>query len=114
MRISDWSSDVCSSDLGVASMDGDTGRGIPESLIEQLERDGAVLLPGIVGAEWLDPLREAIERDIANPGPYANGYKAADGRGRFHGNSRLWEREDRPEGRRSGKEGGSRGRSGGL
>src|SRR3546814_5646049 len=37
MRISDWSSDVCSSDLGAAQCDGRLGR-ILEQLVERLQR----------------------------------------------------------------------------
>ena len=53
------------------------------------DRDGAVLMKGVVPAEWLGVLAEAIERDIAEPGPYFNGYRPE--AGRFHGNQRIWE-----------------------
>jgi ectoine hydroxylase-related dioxygenase (phytanoyl-CoA dioxygenase family) len=73
-------------------MEGDAGR-TADPLVEAFERDGAVLVPGAVGAAWLEPLRAAIDRDIATPGPFANGYKSDDGKGRFHGNARLWEHD---------------------
>ena len=34
------------------------------------DRDGAVLVKGVVPVEWLSVLADAIERDIAEPGPY--------------------------------------------
>ena len=58
--------------------------------IESFDRDGAVLLKGVVGPEWLDRVAAAIERDIENPGPFFHGYDTG-GRGRFHGNLRIWQ-----------------------
>lgn len=57
---------------------------------EAFERDGALLLPGLIGSAWLDRLAAAIERDIASPGPCYHGYRV-EGGGRFHGNMRCWE-----------------------
>ena len=57
----------------------------------EFDRDGAVLLMGVVPARWLHVLEEAIERDIAQPGPYFNGYRPE--AGRFHGNLRVWEND---------------------
>ena len=34
------------------------------------DRDGAVLMKGVVPAAWLGVLADAVERDIAEPGPY--------------------------------------------
>lgn len=56
------------------------------------ERDGVVFLPSLVEEHWLARLREAIERDIRDPGPCFHGYQLAGG-GRFHGNMRLWEHD---------------------
>ena len=57
---------------------------------ESFERDGALLLPGLIDEHWLQRLRAAIERDIARPGPCYHGYEI-EGGGRFHGNMRNWE-----------------------
>ncbi len=57
---------------------------------EAYERDGAILLPGVVDDRWLQRLDAAIERDIANPSPCFHGYEI-EGGGRFHGNMRVWE-----------------------
>lgn len=56
------------------------------------QEDGAVLLPGLVEEPWLERVREAIERDIREPGPCFHGYEI-EGGGRFHGNMRLWEND---------------------
>ena len=53
------------------------------------DRDGAVLMKGVVPDEWLGILADAVERDIAEPGPFFNGYMPD--AGRFPGNLRIWE-----------------------
>ena len=58
--------------------------------IESYDRDGAVLLKGVVGPEWLDRVAAAIERDIETPGPFFHSYDT-EGKGRFHGNLRIWQ-----------------------
>ncbi len=58
------------------------------------ERDGVVPLRGVVDDRWLGELADAIERDIAEPGPWFHGYVADNGIGRFHGNVRLWETDE--------------------
>ena len=61
--------------------------------IETYHRDGAMVLRGVLAKPWLDRLADAIERDIAAPGPYYHGYEPEDGQGRFHGNLRVWEND---------------------
>ena len=56
------------------------------------DRDGAVLMKGVVPAAWLSVLADAIEHDIAEPGPYFTGYRPEVGR--FHGNQRVWEKDE--------------------
>ena len=58
--------------------------------IESYDRDGAVLLKGVVGPEWLGRVAAAIERDIETPGPFFHSYDT-EGKGRFHGNLRIWQ-----------------------
>ncbi|MCY4190613.1 MAG: phytanoyl-CoA dioxygenase family protein [Rhodospirillaceae bacterium] len=57
------------------------------------DKDGAVILKGIINGFWRERVAEAIERDIKNPGPFCHSYDAADGKGRFHGNLRTWEND---------------------
>src|SRR3546814_1840304 len=60
MRISDWSSDVCSSDLG-----GDSGAGISSPAPTHSEKDSS-LLRGGGGLQGLDPAGAELElRDLA-------------------------------------------------
>lgn len=65
---------------------------LPAETIETFRRDGAVLLPGVISGDWVARVREAIERDIAEPGPFCHGYTLENGR-RFHGNMRIWEND---------------------
>ena len=52
-----------------------------------------VVLPKCVGLNWVEALREAIDRDIHNPGPYVHSYDSEDSVGYFHGNLRTWEND---------------------
>ncbi|MDF1719717.1 MAG: hypothetical protein P1U65_03500 [Minwuia sp.] len=58
--------------------------------VETFHRDGAILLPGVISADWVARVRAAIDKDIAEPGPFCHGYTLENGR-RFHGNMRIWE-----------------------
>src|SRR3546814_11357319 len=51
MRISDWSSDVCSSDLDHAGGDGEDGDARPGKAVEAGIEEGGQDLPRAVGAE---------------------------------------------------------------
>ena len=57
------------------------------------ESDGVVVLPKCIGLNWVEALREAIDRDIHNPGPYVHSYDSEDSAGYFHGNLRTWEND---------------------
>ncbi|MEM7467775.1 MAG: phytanoyl-CoA dioxygenase family protein [Pseudomonadota bacterium] len=54
--------------------------------------DGVIIIRELIENSWLELLRDAIERDIDNPGPCFHGYEMAGG-GYFHGNMRLWEND---------------------
>src|SRR5437762_3051433 len=64
--IGDWSSDVCSSDLGAQTVDGHARRGFRETREQRGHpRDVAVVLPGLVGGaepDVLDLLRRHTDR----------------------------------------------------
>jgi len=66
---------------------------ISDGARETYNRDGALVLRNIIDASWLDRLSAAIERDIAAPGPYFHGYVPEDGKGRFHGNLKIWQND---------------------
>jgi ectoine hydroxylase-related dioxygenase (phytanoyl-CoA dioxygenase family) len=61
---------------------------------DAFDRDGVVPLRGVISEAWRAELAEAIERDIAEPGPWFHGYVPDNGIGRFHGNVRLWETDE--------------------
>ncbi|NKB56406.1 MAG: hypothetical protein GKS00_08725 [Alphaproteobacteria bacterium] len=60
---------------------------------DTFDRDGAVVMRDVIDASWRARLQAAIDRDIADPGPFVHGYDTADGKGRFHGNLRIWEND---------------------
>ncbi len=64
---------------------------IDDDIRRAYAEDGAAVVRGVVDPAWLERLRDAVDRDIAEPGPYVHGYTPADGNGRFHGNLRIWE-----------------------
>lgn len=47
---------------------------IDPSLVEDFRRDGAVRLPQVLAAEWLDLLAEGVEHNRANPSPWSHWY----------------------------------------
>ena len=66
---------------------------ISEAERAAFDRDGVMVLRGVLEPSWLERLSAAIERDIAEPGPYFHGYTPEDGKGRFHGNLRIWQND---------------------
>lgn len=65
--------------------------GLGETQIESYRRDGAVLIPGLF-ADWVDVLAAGIERNLAEPGPYAaENLKPGEG-GRFFDDYCNWTR----------------------
>jgi len=64
---------------------------INEATVEQYWADGATVVRGAVDADWRDRLAAAIERDIADPGPFDHSYDVEGGR--FHGNLRIWQND---------------------
>ena len=64
---------------------------VSEDQVAAYERDGAVLLPSLF-ADWVDVLAAGIERNLAEPGPYA-AENTVDGEpGRFFGDYCNWPR----------------------
>lgn len=62
---------------------------ITEAQIETFQRDGVVMLPGIF-TDWVDVIREGIDRNIANPSEYAS--ENAVTKGRFFDDYCNWQR----------------------
>lgn len=57
--------------------------------LQTYERDGVVLLKGLIGKDWLDKIAAGIAKDKENPSPWCHGY-AVEG-GSFFGDMRLWQ-----------------------
>jgi ectoine hydroxylase-related dioxygenase (phytanoyl-CoA dioxygenase family) len=64
---------------------------ISQDAIEAFRTDGAVLLKGIF-ADWVEPLRRGIERNLEAPGRYQRIYTPQGGSGRFVGDYCNWAR----------------------
>lgn len=59
--------------------------------VEAFERDGAVRLKGVL-SDWIDTIAAGIERNIAEPGPYAAENVRETGAGRFFDDYCNWQR----------------------
>lgn len=56
--------------------------------------DGAVALRGCFDRHWIELLREGVERNLADPGPWACDYTPPEGPGGFRDDYCNWERID--------------------
>ncbi len=65
---------------------------IPEPTIAQYERDGAVCVRRLFSQAWLDVLATGLERNLAEPGPYAKYYTDDGQPGFFFGDYCNWQR----------------------
>lgn len=59
--------------------------------IAAYQRDGVVVLRDVISPEWQQRIADAIERDIANPGPFDHSYDSETGH--FHGNLLIWQND---------------------
>lgn len=63
-------------------------------LATAFRRDGVAVARGVLGDEELRQLAEAVDENLAAPGPWANDYTPEGGTGRFFGDYVNWERID--------------------
>jgi ectoine hydroxylase-related dioxygenase (phytanoyl-CoA dioxygenase family) len=56
------------------------------------ERDGVVVARHVLDEQQLADLADAVEENLASPGPWANDYTPTDSTGRFFGDYVNWER----------------------
>lgn len=63
---------------------------IAETDVDAYERDGVVCLRGAFDAVWVGILSEAVERDLAQPGPNATNFAEGSTAGRFFGDMFMW------------------------
>ncbi len=57
---------------------------------EAFQRDGVTVVRDVLGQEWLDRLAEAVEKNIAEPGPYGKNH--AESGGAYFGDYVNWKR----------------------
>jgi len=67
---------------------------LDKETIEAFRRDGVVVLKGAADAHWLARLREAVEQNIANPGPFGKVYTPEGADGFYFGDYCNWDRID--------------------
>lgn len=65
---------------------------VAADLVEAFRRDGAVALRGVFDGEWIATLRAGLERNLAEPGPYARHYTPEGASGAFRGDYCNWQR----------------------
>lgn len=64
---------------------------VSQALIDDYRRDGAVLIKGAF-ANWVETLRQGVERNLAEPGPYAAENLKSQESGRFFDDYCNWQR----------------------
>ena len=62
---------------------------IPDADVDAFWRDGVICLRGLFDAEWIEHMRDAVEDDLAHPGPLAREYATKAGQ-RFLGDIGAW------------------------
>ena len=64
---------------------------VSDEQVSDFRRSGAIVLRGVF-SDWVDPLREGVEKNMADPGPYTKGYTPDGKPGRFFGDYCNWQR----------------------
>lgn len=64
---------------------------VSDAPMEAFESDGLAVLRGVF-TDWIDTLRQGVERNMRDPGPYTKGYTPEGGSGRFFGDYCNWQR----------------------
>ena len=65
---------------------------LDETVVEAFRRDGAAKLESVFDASWIERLRAGVDRNIAEPGPYAKHYTPDGKAGFFFGDYCNWQR----------------------
>lgn len=64
-----------------------------EEQVQQFQQDGVLRLQGVFNG-WIDTLREGVEKNMRDPGPYGREYVESGQAGRFFGDYCNWNRID--------------------
>ena len=75
-------------------MPADKAREITREEIEAYRRDGATVLRGVIDREWIEIMREAIDRILSAPGPASVEYTPKGRSGRYYGDFFVWRRDE--------------------
>lgn len=68
---------------------------LSEADVERFAADGAIVVRNVFGTEWVEALRDAVEANMASPGPLCDEHASAAGvAGRFHDDQFLWLRHE--------------------
>ncbi|WP_194864871.1 phytanoyl-CoA dioxygenase family protein [Alloalcanivorax profundimaris] len=62
---------------------------ISDTEVARYQEDGAVHLPGLF-RDWVEPLRDAVRRNLEQPGPLGTRYGKSSHAGTFHGDRYMW------------------------
>ena len=65
-------------------------RPITDEEVARFWDDGAIALSGLYDHEWVERMRDAVEENLANPGPYSREYVKDGEKGRFLGDIGVW------------------------
>ncbi len=67
---------------------------IPDSLVDEFERRGAVCLRAVFAQSWLDKLADGVDKNFADPGPEHTVYTRKGEPGGFYDDYCNWQRID--------------------
>ena len=65
-------------------------RPITDDEVARFWDDGAIALSGLYDHDWVVRMRDAVEENLANPGPYSREYVKDGEKGRFLGDIGVW------------------------
>ena len=65
---------------------------LDQQTLTAYQQDGATVLRNVISLAWIERLREGVEQNLREPGPYAKHYTPAGNPGMFFGDYCNWER----------------------
>lgn len=68
-------------------------RAITQQEIDAYHRDGATVIRNVIPDGWIDLMRDAVDRILADPGPASLEYTDQDKPGRYYGDFFIWMRD---------------------
>ncbi|MDJ0894782.1 MAG: phytanoyl-CoA dioxygenase family protein [Alphaproteobacteria bacterium] len=73
-------------------LEADAAAAVDEATVAAFRADGAVCLRGVFSAAWVDLLRQGVDQNLSDPGPYGRHYTPAGATGHFFGDYCNWAR----------------------